>query len=146
MGPQTTLTLRNRCRRNRFWRTRWVGFASLPTSTVLKTGFDMFCRWVPELEGATLSTSPGLYGLECDAVDTLRWYCAHDHPGDDGANRTKMLRRGRRSKILFPRCELAHVQGSELIRCGHSKLKADQAMDTDQVERTDLRSAPCRVS
>jgi PHP family Zn ribbon phosphoesterase len=57
-----------------------------------KTGFEVFApgfqNWKKDI-----ITSPGLYGLECDAADALIWYSEHDGAGPAGAERKKSLRR-----------------------------------------------------
>lgn len=77
-----------------------------------KTGFDMFApgfqNWKKDI-----ITSPGLYGLECDAVDTLLWYSEHDDVSSAGVERKKMLAARQLIEALKARHHLAHVQGSD---------------------------------
>ena len=77
-----------------------------------KTGFDMFApgfqNWKKDI-----ITSPGLYGLECDAVDTLSWYSDHDDPGSAGVERAKLFTARQSVNGLTARHHLAHVQGSD---------------------------------
>ena len=77
-----------------------------------KTGFDMFApgfqNWKKDI-----ITSPGLYGLECDAVDALLWYSAQDELGSAGVERKKMLAARQMLQGLSARHHLAHVQGSD---------------------------------
>lgn len=77
-----------------------------------KTGFDVFApgfqNWKKDI-----ITSPGLYGLECDAVDALRRYSEHDDAGSAGLERKKMLTARRLVPDLSARHHLAHVQGSD---------------------------------
>ena len=77
-----------------------------------KTGFDMFApgfqNWKKDI-----ITSPGLYGLECDAVDALLWYSEHDEAGSAGVERKKMLTARQLVQGLSARHHLAHVQGSD---------------------------------
>ena len=77
-----------------------------------KTGFDVFApgfqNWKKDI-----ITSPGLYGLECDAVDTLLWYSEHDEAGSAGVERKKMLTARQLVQGLSARYHLAHVQGSD---------------------------------
>ena len=55
-----------------------------------KTGFEMFApgfqNWKKDI-----ITSPGLYGLECDAPEALLWYSDNDEAGSAGVERKKML-------------------------------------------------------
>lgn len=77
-----------------------------------KTGFDMsapgFQNWKKDI-----ITSPGLYGLECDAVDALLWFSEHDEAGSAGVERKKMLTARQLVQGLSARHDLAHVQGSD---------------------------------
>jgi DNA repair ATPase RecN len=77
-----------------------------------KTGFDKFApgfqNWKKDI-----ITSPGLYGLECDAVDALSWYSDEDEAGPAGAERKKMFSAREAVKDLKARRHLAHVQGSD---------------------------------
>jgi len=77
-----------------------------------KTGFDMFApgfqNWKKDI-----ITSPGLYGLECDAVETLIWYSEHDEAGSAGVERKRMLAARQLVDALRARHHLAHVQGSD---------------------------------
>ena len=76
-----------------------------------KTGFDTFApgfqNWKKDI-----ICSPGLYGLECDAIDTLVWYSDHDETGSAGAERTKIFT-SRQDVAVAARHHLAHVQGSD---------------------------------
>lgn len=77
-----------------------------------KTGFYMFSpgfqNWKKDI-----ITSPGLYGLECDAVDALLWYSEHDEAGSAGVERKKTLTARQLVHDLSARHHLAHVQGSD---------------------------------
>ena len=77
-----------------------------------KTGFDMFApgsqNWKKDI-----IISPGLYGLECDAVDALLWYSEHDEAGSAGVERKKMLAARQLERVLSARHHFAHVQGSD---------------------------------
>jgi hypothetical protein len=77
-----------------------------------KTGFDVsapgFQNWKKDI-----ITSPGLYGLECDAVDALLWFSEHDEAGSAGVERKKMLTARQLAQGLSARHDLAHVQGSD---------------------------------
>ena len=77
-----------------------------------KTGFDMFApgyqNWKKDI-----ITSLGLYGLECDALETLLWYSEQDELGSAGVERRKMLAARQLVQGLSSRHNLAHVQGSD---------------------------------
>jgi ABC-type phosphate transport system ATPase subunit len=77
-----------------------------------KTGFDVFApgfqNWKKDI-----ITSPGLYGLECDAEDALLWYSEHDEAGSAGVERKKMLTARQLVPGLSARHHLAHIQGSD---------------------------------
>ena len=57
-----------------------------------KTGFDAFTpgfqNWKKDI-----ITSPGLYGLECDAASALTWYSERDEPAQPGLSERKYLAR-----------------------------------------------------
>jgi hypothetical protein len=77
-----------------------------------KTGFEAFApgfqNWKKDI-----ITSPGLYGLECDAVDALLWYSEHDEAGSAGVERKKIFTSRQLVRGLSARHHLAHVQGSD---------------------------------
>lgn len=77
-----------------------------------KTGFDMFApgfqNWKKDI-----ITSPGLYGLECDAIEALVWYSEEDETGSAGVERKKMLTARKLVAELSARHHLAHVQSSD---------------------------------
>jgi DNA repair ATPase RecN len=77
-----------------------------------KTGFDMFApgfqNWKKDI-----ITSPGLYGLECDAADALLWYSEYDEASSAGVERKRMLAARQLVPDLSARHHLAHVQGSD---------------------------------
>jgi len=77
-----------------------------------KTGFNMFApgfqNWKKDI-----ITSPGLYGLECDAADALLWYSEYDEADSAGVERNKMLTARQMVQGLSARHHLAHVQGSD---------------------------------
>ncbi|WP_054701368.1 AAA family ATPase [Desulfosarcina cetonica] len=77
-----------------------------------KTGFDAFSpgfqNWKKDI-----ITSPGLYGLECDAVDALLWYSEQDEVGSAGVERKKIFTARKMVQGLSARYHLAHVQGSD---------------------------------
>ena len=77
-----------------------------------KTGFQMFApgfqNWKKDI-----ITSPGLYGLECDAIEALRWYSEHDEVSSAGVERTKIFVARQSVSELKARHHLAHIQGSD---------------------------------
>jgi DNA repair ATPase RecN len=90
-----------------------------------KTGFDMFAPGFQNWK-RDIITSPGLYGLECDAVDALLWYSEHDETGSSGIERKKMLSARSLVQGLSARHHLAHIQGSDahsMERFEHQDLR-----------------------
>lgn len=77
-----------------------------------KTGFEAFApgfqNWKKDI-----ITSPGLYGLECDTVDALKWYSDDDEPGSAGVERKKIFNSRHQVRELSARHQLARVQGSD---------------------------------
>ena len=77
-----------------------------------KTGFDAFApgfqNWKKDI-----ITSPGLYGLECDAASALTWYSEHDDASPAGAERKRIFNSRQLVPDLSARHHLAHVQGSD---------------------------------
>jgi DNA repair ATPase RecN len=77
-----------------------------------KTGFERFAvgfqNWKKDIV-----TSPGLYGLECGAVDALVWYSENDEPGSAGVERKRLFLSRKLVRDLAARHHLAHVQGSD---------------------------------
>lgn len=88
-----------------------------------KTGFDTMAPGFPNWK-KDIITSPGLYGLECDAVDSLTWYSVNDDAGALGVERKKLLAARQEIQELVARAHFAHVQGSD----SHS-MKAFQHKD-----------------
>ena len=87
-----------------------------------KTGFEMFAPGFQNWK-RDIVQNPGLYGLECDAVDSLGWYSQYDDPGSAGTERRKIYE-GRATKpALKGRHHLAHVQGSD----SHSMAQFESA-------------------
>ena len=76
-----------------------------------KTGFEMLAAGYPNWKRDIL-ISPGLYGLEIDAVANLTWYSDSDSSAD-GAERKKLLAARRNVPALKGRPDLAHIQGSD---------------------------------
>lgn len=77
-----------------------------------KTGFEMFSPSFPNWK-KDIIRSPGLYGLECDSIDSLAWYSQDDSFGSAGAERHKIFQSRETVKELSGRHHLAHVQGSD---------------------------------
>jgi len=77
-----------------------------------KTGFHMFAEGFQNWKGDIIR-SGGLYGLECDSSEALRWYSLEDEPGSTGAERKKILESRRQISSLSARFHLAHIQGSD---------------------------------
>ncbi len=77
-----------------------------------KTGFDAFAGGFQNWKRDIIN-SPGLYGLECDALDALSWYSDQDEAGSAGAERKKMLAARQGVPGLSARHHLAHLQGSD---------------------------------
>ena len=77
-----------------------------------KTGFELFAPGFQNWK-RDIITSPGLYGLECDTVDALKWYSDDDEPGSAGVERKKMFNSRQQVRELSARHQLAHVQGSD---------------------------------
>jgi PHP family Zn ribbon phosphoesterase len=98
-----------------------------------KTGFDKFAPGFQNWKRDIL-TSPGLYGLECDAADTLTWYSDQDNTEADGTERTKIFLARQEVQELQPRHHLAHVQGSD----AHSLAKFEQRDPTKPWTRIKL--------
>lgn len=77
-----------------------------------KTGFEAFGPGFQNWKKDIIH-SPGLYGLECDAVEALVWYSENDEAGEAGNERKKMLEDRKSVRGLSARHHLAHVQGSD---------------------------------
>src|ERR1035437_3495483 len=91
-----------------------------------KTGFETFAPGFQNWKRDIIN-SPGLFGLECDAVDALAWYSEGDEAGSTGAERKKMLAAREMVAGLSARHHLAHLQGSD----AHS-MKAFQHQDPNK--------------
>lgn len=87
-----------------------------------KTGFEMFTpgfqNWKKDI-----ITSPGLYGLECDAKDALLWYSEFDEAGSAGVERNRIFSARKLVNNLSARHHLAHVQGSDAHSMAHFEHK-----------------------
>jgi hypothetical protein len=83
-----------------------------------RTGFHVFSpgfqNWKKDI-----ITSPGLFGLECDAVEALSWYSEQDEDGSEGAERKKMFTERKKVQGLSARYHFAHVQGSDSHSMSH---------------------------
>ncbi len=77
-----------------------------------KTGFDTLAAGFPNWKRDIL-VSAGLYGLECDAPASLKWYSDADEQSPNGAERTKLLAARKDNQALIGRPCLAHIQGSD---------------------------------
>jgi len=75
-----------------------------------KTGFDKVSAGFPNWK-KDIICSPGLYGLECDAIDSLKWYSDFDSSDSIAADRKRLLEARRKANPT--RFHLAHVQGSD---------------------------------
>jgi len=77
-----------------------------------KTGLELFApgfqNWKKDI-----ITSPGLYGLESDTVDALKWYSEDDESGSAGIERKNIFNSRQQVRELSARYQLAHVQGSD---------------------------------
>jgi hypothetical protein len=87
-----------------------------------KTGFDMFApgfqNWKKDIICST-----GLYGLECDKEETLKWYSDEDDGSSSGLERKRIFADRKSNPQLAARCHLAHVQGSD----SHSLKQFEQS-------------------
>ncbi|MBT3194051.1 MAG: PHP domain-containing protein [Verrucomicrobia bacterium] len=77
-----------------------------------RTGFDAFAPGFQNWK-RDIITSPGLYGLECDSREALRWYSDHDEGGSAGVERKRLLNARQAVPALSARHHLAHLQGSD---------------------------------
>ena len=77
-----------------------------------KTGFEAFAAGFQNWKRDIIN-SPGLYGLECDAVDALVWYSENDEAGSAGAERKVIFTSRKQVGGLSARLHLAHLQGSD---------------------------------
>lgn len=77
-----------------------------------KTGFDKFAPGFQNWKRDILH-SPGLFGLECDAVDALDWYSEDDTGSAEATVRHDIFLKRLEVPELKGRHHLAHVQGSD---------------------------------
>ncbi len=77
-----------------------------------RTGFEMFASGHQNWKRDIL-TNPGLYGLECDESENLRWYSEVDDTTGAGGERRKIFEARKLVDALRPRIHLAHLQGSD---------------------------------
>ena len=54
-------------------------------------------------------TSPGLYGLESDTIDALKWYSDDDDSGSAGTERKNIFNSRQQIRELSARYQLAHI-------------------------------------
>jgi hypothetical protein len=89
-----------------------------------RTGFDKFAAGFQNWKKDIIA-SPGLYGLECDAVETLVWYSEHDDGTPAGVERKKLLNARQVVDELSARHHLAHLQGSDshaMVQFEHKEI------------------------
>ena len=77
-----------------------------------KTGFEMFAPGFQNWKRDIICSS-GLYGIECDAVDSLKWYSDADDAMPDGPERKNIYKAREEVPGLKGREHLAYVQGSD---------------------------------
>lgn len=109
-----------------------------------KTGFEAFGAGFQNWKKDIINCA-GLYGLECDAIESLAWYSEDDEPGPTGDERRKMLEGRRGVSGLAPRHHLAHVQGSD----AHSMVQFERpALDKQwsRVKLSELTFAALRTA
>ncbi len=109
-----------------------------------KTGFDANAPGFPNWK-KDIIISPGLYGLECDAVDALAWYSETDETGSSGDERKKMLAARKLVQGLSARHNFAHVQGSD----AHSMTQfehQDPSKPWTRIKLTELSFNAVRVA
>lgn len=109
-----------------------------------RTGFDKFTPGFQNWK-RDIITSPGLYGLECDAVDALTWYSHFDDAGSEGVERKKLFIARKQVDELKARYHLAHVQGSD----SHSMKDfqdSDPAKKWTRIKLTELSFSALRVA
>jgi DNA repair ATPase RecN len=109
-----------------------------------KTGFDMFASGFQNWK-KDIITSSGLYGLECDSVDALRWYSEQDESGTSGAERKRMIAARQQVPALRARYHLAHLQGSDAhsMTCFERK---DPNKPWTRIKMAELSFAALRVA
>ena len=109
-----------------------------------RTGFDKFTTGFQNWK-KDIITSPGLYGLECDVVDALKWYSDLDESGSEGVERRKLFTARQFVEELKARHHLAHVQGSD----SHSMMNfhnANPDKKWTRVKLTELSFNALRVA
>lgn len=98
-----------------------------------RTGFDKFAPGFPNWK-KDIITSPGLYGLECDAIDALVWYSDEDESDSAGIERKRLLDSRQAVRELSGRHHLAHLQGSD----AHSMARFEHQAPTKPWSRMKL--------
>ncbi len=109
-----------------------------------KTGFDMVAPGFPSWKRDVI-TSVGLYGVECDAKDSLCWYSEVDDAGSAGAERRKLLEARNLVSGLSARRDLAHVQGSDSHSMADFQNASPDKMWT-RVKLTELSFGALRIA
>ena len=73
-----------------------------------KKGFELF---VPGFQNwkKDIITSPGLYGLESDTIDALKWYSDDDDSSSAGTERKNIFNSRQQIRELSARYQLAHI-------------------------------------
>jgi hypothetical protein len=79
------------------------------------TGFNMLHDGFPNWK-KDIICSPGLFGVECDAIDALTWYSEEDGGDDVAAGRNRLFNARKDVAELAGRTHLAHLQGSDAHR------------------------------
>ncbi len=77
-----------------------------------KTGFDKFAPGFQNWKRDIL-LNPGLFGLECDAIETLDWYSEEESGSSDASVRRDIFMARLDVPELKGRHHLAHLQGSD---------------------------------
>lgn len=81
----------------------------------IKTGFNMLQDGFPNWK-KDIICSPGLFGVECDAIDALTWYSEEDGGDHLAAGRNGLFNARKDIAELAGRTHLAHLQGSDAHR------------------------------
>jgi DNA repair ATPase RecN len=98
-----------------------------------KTGFDKFTPGFQNWKRDILR-SPGLFGLECDAITTLDWYSEEDTGNSEATVRHEIFMSRREVPDLKGRHHLAHLQGSD----SHSLARFETAVPSKPWTRMKL--------
>ncbi len=109
-----------------------------------RTGFDKFAAGFQNWKKDIIA-SPGLYGLECDAVETLIWYSEHDDGTPAGVERKKLFNARQVVDELSARHHLAHLQGSDSHAMDQFENK-DPSKRWSRIKLTELSFEALRVA